>query len=69
MEGEHGLRATLTLPPWSQLATRDRLELDLSLGCPGKTDAGKAHVVMAVLCACLLPTQCWCVLGTFWVLR
>ncbi len=34
------LRKSLTLPNWSKLAGKDRLELDLQLSCPGASDAG-----------------------------
>lgn len=35
MQGEHGIRVNVTLPPGAQLAPLDRLELDFELSCPG----------------------------------
>ena len=35
MQGEHGIRVNVTLPPAEKLAGFSRLELDFELGCPG----------------------------------
>lgn len=35
------LRKSLTLPSWSKLAGKERLELDMQLSCPGTNDTGE----------------------------
>ncbi|KAK9805085.1 hypothetical protein WJX73_003188 [Symbiochloris irregularis] len=70
MQGYHGIRVNVTMPPADKLAAFTSLALDFELGCPGKLDADCPiwdHVVQLFVCCPGGPVPCDSCDDTIWL--